>query len=247
MTRFIAVDDVGVEIDVTEPVKVAYDAIIGSMDYGSGFLDSAEMIALARLGEILGDPEADSRWLSAWREHHDAVERCNRAAHANRQAALPRTQRTPYQRASLPGGPSGDELEQFKAQVLGGSLPPLPEVPLRDEEAIRTRIAAEQAERGLDPRHAIEVADVIDRSGLARGGMAVTGAPLSFSIDIEAAPDVIFDVFWEFGDGGEAHGRDASHVYRQAGTYSPRVTVTTSDGAARTLIFEPILVAGAAE
>jgi hypothetical protein len=44
----------GEEIDVTEAVQAAYDVARGSMDFGSGFLDTEEVVSLRTLGEALG-------------------------------------------------------------------------------------------------------------------------------------------------------------------------------------------------
>lgn len=41
-------------VDVTEAVQIVYDALIGSMDYGSGFLDTNEKRAMRRLADIAG-------------------------------------------------------------------------------------------------------------------------------------------------------------------------------------------------
>lgn len=44
----------GREFDITENLRVMYDAIVGSMDWGSGFLDSEEASAISRVGEVCG-------------------------------------------------------------------------------------------------------------------------------------------------------------------------------------------------
>lgn len=65
--RVIAVAADGSQVDVTEAVQVVFDAVIGSMDFGSGFLDTFEVIALRRLAEALGvDPKdaTPSQWNS---------------------------------------------------------------------------------------------------------------------------------------------------------------------------------------
>lgn len=44
------------------------------------------------------------------------------------------------------------------------------------------------------------------------------------------ADDPIIDYFWEFGDGVDAHGERATHVYAVPGTYEARLTVTDASG-----------------
>jgi PKD repeat protein len=39
---------------------------------------------------------------------------------------------------------------------------------------------------------------------------------------------------WDFGDGAGAFGRNATHTYRQPGTYEATVTVTDARGATGT-------------
>lgn len=40
-------------VDLTEHIKVLYDSLIGSLDWGSGFLDSDEMKRIAEVGEAI--------------------------------------------------------------------------------------------------------------------------------------------------------------------------------------------------
>ena len=47
---------------------------------------------------------------------------------------------------------------------------------------------------------------------------------------------------WDFGDGGRAFGQNATHIYRQPGTYLAKVTVTDPDGATGTAEVEVIVV-----
>lgn len=59
--------------------------------------------------------------------------------------------------------------------------------------------------------------------------------PLAVSFSAAASTDsdgVIRDYRWDFGDGGEAFGVAASHVYTRVGTYVVRLTVADNDGAA---------------
>ena len=41
------------DIDVTEDVVSVLDALVGSLDWGSGFLDDDEIAAVSRLAELL--------------------------------------------------------------------------------------------------------------------------------------------------------------------------------------------------
>lgn len=49
----------GVETDVTEAVKVCYDVVHSSMDWGSGFLDVEEMAHVVALAQAAGFTEPD--------------------------------------------------------------------------------------------------------------------------------------------------------------------------------------------
>lgn len=53
MQILVRADD-GYETDVTEGVRVAYDLVVASMNWGSGFLDSEEMGQVADLGQAIG-------------------------------------------------------------------------------------------------------------------------------------------------------------------------------------------------
>lgn len=49
----LTLDD-GTEHDVTEAVQIIYDALHASMDFGSGFLDTSEIMAMRRLSRAAG-------------------------------------------------------------------------------------------------------------------------------------------------------------------------------------------------
>lgn len=53
--KFIA-DTGDRRLDVTECVKMMYDALIGSMDWGSEFLDTDTKEAILAIGHLLGAP-----------------------------------------------------------------------------------------------------------------------------------------------------------------------------------------------
>lgn len=42
--------------EITEDVKTIYDLVVCSMDYGSGFLDGAELEVLWKMSQLLGLP-----------------------------------------------------------------------------------------------------------------------------------------------------------------------------------------------
>ena len=47
-------------VDITEHVKAAYDLVVGSMDWGSGFLTFEDAVPLAELARICGfDPDKE--------------------------------------------------------------------------------------------------------------------------------------------------------------------------------------------
>lgn len=54
--RITVTHDDGTSADITEGVQIAYDIAYGSMDWGSGFLDTEEMDAVARLAEACRFP-----------------------------------------------------------------------------------------------------------------------------------------------------------------------------------------------
>lgn len=46
--------DGGSHVDVTEGVQVLYDALVASLDWGSGLFDTEEVTAIRRLGQACG-------------------------------------------------------------------------------------------------------------------------------------------------------------------------------------------------
>jgi hypothetical protein len=55
--RIILERDDGTTVDVTEGVQVCFDVVVGSMDWGSGFLDTEEVGQVKTLAGALGvDP-----------------------------------------------------------------------------------------------------------------------------------------------------------------------------------------------
>jgi hypothetical protein len=75
------IDDYGHErADVTESVQIIYDALMGSMDAGSGFLDAEEEQALRKIAKVCGfdDPTfgSDPCKCSHTRERHSSTGRC---------------------------------------------------------------------------------------------------------------------------------------------------------------------------
>lgn len=69
--RITVTHDDGTTVDVTEGVQVAYDIAYHSMDWGSGFLDLAEMEAVAKLAEACRFPSFED----ALREVHNQREK----------------------------------------------------------------------------------------------------------------------------------------------------------------------------
>lgn len=55
--RIIAQHDDGTEIDITEGVQIAYDVVVHSMDWGSGFLDTEEVDAIVNLARAARFPD----------------------------------------------------------------------------------------------------------------------------------------------------------------------------------------------
>lgn len=45
--------DLDKEIDITEEVKMLFDSVIHSVDWGSGFLDNQEMKQVLKIGKLL--------------------------------------------------------------------------------------------------------------------------------------------------------------------------------------------------
>ena len=74
----------GSEVDVTEGVQVLYDHVIGSMDWGSGFLTVEDAIPIAEIARVCGFKECEEaeRYIAAqrhaeerqeyWRRHPEA-------------------------------------------------------------------------------------------------------------------------------------------------------------------------------
>ena len=52
--RVLVEHDDGTTVDVTEGVKVCFDVVVGSMDWGSGFLDYEEVHAVKTLAVSIG-------------------------------------------------------------------------------------------------------------------------------------------------------------------------------------------------
>jgi gliding motility-associated-like protein len=50
-----------------------------------------------------------------------------------------------------------------------------------------------------------------------------------------ATSDQVTSYFWEFGDGNTSTSQTPSHTYTQQGTYTVRLTITTSDGCTETI------------
>lgn len=50
------------ELDVSEHIANMYDALVNSMDWGSGFLDTETKVSVLLIGELMGfpDPGADT-------------------------------------------------------------------------------------------------------------------------------------------------------------------------------------------
>lgn len=65
-----ALDAAADPADVTEAVKVIYDTVIASLDWGSGFLDHEEEHLIYDLGKALGfePPESMACWSWNWDE-----------------------------------------------------------------------------------------------------------------------------------------------------------------------------------
>jgi PKD repeat protein len=95
-------------------------------------------------------------------------------------------------------------------------------------------------EQGLTASATVEV-EVSERSNAApsviAAGDPTTGrAPLTVEFSSLATdpdgPESEITYLWDFGDdGANAFGRDASHTYREPGTYTATVTATDADGA----------------
>lgn len=76
--KIIVQHDDGTEEEITEGVQIAYDIAYGSLDWGSGFLDTEEMEAVARLAEAcrfpsFGDALESARAAREEQEQEDAL------------------------------------------------------------------------------------------------------------------------------------------------------------------------------
>lgn len=58
----------GVERDVTTAVAVMFDVIVGSLDYGSGFLSTEEITELRRVGAAMGAEPLHYQCKFLWRQ-----------------------------------------------------------------------------------------------------------------------------------------------------------------------------------
>lgn len=65
--RIVAIHDDGREVDVTEAVQITYDLTRQSLDWGSGLLDTQEMIEVVKLAEACGFPDFEEALAEAWR------------------------------------------------------------------------------------------------------------------------------------------------------------------------------------
>lgn len=68
-----ALDAVDDPVDVTEAVKLTYDTVIASLDWGSGFLDHEEEHLIYDLGKALGfePPESMACW--SWERDEEGL------------------------------------------------------------------------------------------------------------------------------------------------------------------------------
>ena len=75
--------------------------------------------------------------------------------------------------------------------------------------------------------------------------VAEGSAPLEVRFDASASSDPdgsIASYAWSFGDGATGSGRVATHVYENAGSFTPRLTVTDDRGAAASQTGSPVTV-----
>jgi hypothetical protein len=68
-TRIVAVTEDGVEHDVTQDVAALYDLVVGSMDFGSGFITVDDAEPLARMADLAGYHDPDH-----WRKGPSLIE-----------------------------------------------------------------------------------------------------------------------------------------------------------------------------
>lgn len=116
--RVVVQWDDGREIDVTEPVRVAYDCVRSSLDWGSGFLDTEEVDNIIRLSAACQFPDFEQVILDVWADR-EAAERDA----IWRQQTLRPTAYRPYMNAfQLRESATAADLDAFKAKVMGDWL-----------------------------------------------------------------------------------------------------------------------------
>lgn len=67
--------DDGTQVDVTEYVRIAYDCVRQSLDWGSGFLDTEEVNGIVLLAEACGFPDFEEVVQDVWAEREAIVRR----------------------------------------------------------------------------------------------------------------------------------------------------------------------------
>lgn len=70
--RLMAVNPDGIEVNVTEGVMALYDLVIGSMDWGSGFLTVEEALPVAEIAELCGFAEWEAAQAYVREQQHNA-------------------------------------------------------------------------------------------------------------------------------------------------------------------------------
>src|SRR5947207_1981935 len=71
---------------------------------------------------------------------------------------------------------------------------------------------------------------------------AVEGDTISFAAIASGGAGGPYTYHWEFGDGATGEGATASHAYSEAGTYTPKVTVTDAYGASAEKVLPMVTV-----
>lgn len=61
-TRIVAITEDGVEHDVTQDVAALYDLVVGSMNFGSGFITVDDAEPLARMADLAGYRDPGPRY-----------------------------------------------------------------------------------------------------------------------------------------------------------------------------------------